>query len=426
MNVVLIGSGGREHAIAAKLFQSDKVDNIYIIPGNAGTAEIGINISLDTDDHNNIIEFCKNHEVNFVIIGPEAPLASGLSDNLRKTGIKVFGPSQKAAQIESDKSFAKDLMNEYNIPTAEYKTFSSKDYDNTLIYLKSISYPVVIKASGLAAGKGVSICNDFTEAKIAVDNCFVNSKYGQSGNTIVIEEFLEGDEFSIFAITDGKDYVLLPAAQDHKRIGEGDTGENTGGMGAYAPVPFVTHELLTEVENQIIKSTLKALTDKGSHYSGCLYAGLILTDKGPKVIEFNCRFGDPETQVVLPLIDGDFFNLLYSTAEGKVDIDAVKYNGGSALGVVLVSGGYPGKYKKGFEINGLDKIKHPSIQIIHAGTIEENGKILTNGGRVLNIIGLNKENNITACNKIAYEAIHKVNYQDIHFRKDIGYRALNS
>ena len=426
MNVVLIGSGGREHAIAAKLFQSDKVDNIYIIPGNAGTAEIGINISLDTDDHNNIIEFCKNHEVNFVIIGPEAPLASGLSDNLRKTGIKVFGPSQKAAQIESDKSFAKDLMNEYNIPTAEYKTFSSKDYDNTLIYLKSISYPVVIKASGLAAGKGVSICNDFTEAKIAVDNCFIANKFGQSGNKIVIEEFLEGDEFSIFAITDGKDYVLLPAAQDHKRIGEGDTGENTGGMGAYAPVSFVTHELLTEVENQIIKSTLKALTDKGSHYSGCLYAGLILTDKGPKVIEFNCRFGDPETQVVLPLIDGDFFNLLYSTAEGKVDIDAVKYNGGSALGVVLVSGGYPGKYKKGFEINGLDKIKHPSIQIIHAGTIEENGKILTNGGRVLNIIGLNKENNITACNKIAYEAIHKVNYQDIHFRKDIGYRALNS
>ncbi|GBD91486.1 phosphoribosylamine--glycine ligase [bacterium BMS3Abin04] len=426
MNVVLIGSGGREHAIAGKLFQSEKVDNIYIIPGNAGTAEIGINISLDTDDHNNIIEFCKNHEVNFVIIGPEAPLASGLSDNLRKTGIKVFGPSQKAAQIESDKSFAKDLMNEYNIPTAEYKTFSSKDYDNTLIYLKSISYPVVIKASGLAAGKGVSICNDFNEAKIAVDNCFVNSKYGQSGNTIVIEEFLEGDEFSIFAITDGKDYVLLPAAQDHKRIGEGDTGENTGGMGAYAPVPFVTHELLTEVENQIIKSTLKALTDKGSPYSGCLYAGLILTDEGPKVIEFNCRFGDPETQVVLPLIDGDFFNLLYSTAEGKVDIDAVKYNGGSALGVVLVSGGYPGKYKKGFEINGLDKIKHPSIQIIHAGTKEENGKILTNGGRVLNIIGLNKENNITACNKTAYEAIHKVNYQDIHFRKDIGYRALNS
>jgi len=426
MNVVLIGSGGREHAIAEKLFQSEKVNKIYIIPGNAGTAEIGTNVFLDIDNHNEIIEFCKKHEVNFVIIGPEAPLASGLSDNLCKTGIKVFGPSQKAAQIESDKSFAKDLMNEYNIPTAEYKTFSSEDYDSTLTYLNNTSYPVVIKASGLAAGKGVSICNDFIEAKIAVDNCFINNKFGQSGNNIVIEEFLEGDEFSIFAITDGEDFVLLPAAQDHKRIGEGDTGENTGGMGAYAPVPFVTHELITEVEDKIIKPTLKALTDKGSPYSGCLYAGLILTNEGPKVIEFNCRFGDPETQVVLPLIDGDFFNLLYSTAEGKVNKNAVKYNGGSALGVVLVSGGYPVKYKKGYEIHGLNKINNPSIRIIHAGTKEENGKILTNGGRVLNIIGFSKDNSLSTCNNMVYDIIDKVNYHDIYFRKDIGYKALNS
>lgn len=425
MNVALIGSGGREHIIATRIFKSNNLDKLYIIPGNAGTAQLGTNVSLDTTNHNEIINFCKEHRVSFVIIGPEAPLASGLSDDLREKGIKVFGPSQKAARIESDKSFSKDLMSEYNIPTAKYKTFNSKDYENTLIYLENTAYPVVIKASGLAAGKGVSICNDFSEAKNAVDNCFFNNKFGQAGNKIVIEEFLSGEEFSIFAITDGNDYVLLPAAQDHKRIGEGDTGENTGGMGAYAPVPFVTKELLSEVENKIIRPTLKALADLGNPYSGCLYAGLILTNEGPKVIEFNCRFGDPETQVVLPLLEGNLLDLLYSAAEGEVDKNAVKYNGGSALCVVLVSGGYPGKYEKGFVISGLENIIDQDIQVVHAGTKIQDGKILTNGGRVLNVVSILRGNNLSQCKTKAYQAISKVNFEGIYYRKDIGFKALN-
>ncbi len=423
MNVLIIGSGGREHALAMKIKESENLEKLFIAPGNAGSSFIGENVNLNPSDHKEIIDFCKTQGINLVVIGPEKPLAEGLADNLAENNIPVFGPRKNAAQIESNKAFAKNLMKKYGIPTAEYKVFKKQDYINAVTYAKSISYPVVVKASGLAAGKGVSICYTALEAENAIKECFEYNVFGDAGNEIVVEEFLEGQEFSVFAVASGTDYIVLPPAQDHKRIGEGDTGKNTGGMGAYAPTPFITDEILQRVKTEIIEKTLNALKSEGREYSGCLYCGLILTEEGPKVIEFNCRFGDPETQVVLPLLEGDFLDLLYSVASGNINKAAVKYNGGAALCVVTASKGYPGKYEKGFEIKGLEKINDPDIQIIHAGTKAVNGKIFTNGGRVLNIVAIDGEGNLRYCKEKAYASLLKVKYEGIYYRKDIGDKA---
>ncbi len=424
MKVLIIGSGGREHAIALKISENRNINEIFISPGNAGTLQLGKNVLLDVNNNQVVVDFCKEENIDLVIIGPEVPLVNGLADILRENNINVFGPDKNAAAIEGNKKFAKELMLKNNIPTASFVSFTKEEYEEAKKYLSAASYPIVIKASGLAAGKGVIIAQNPNEAIDSVKEIMQDKIFGNAGDEIVIEEFLEGEELSIFAITDGVDYVLLPAAQDHKRIGEGDTGKNTGGMGAYSPLKFVDTELLKEVENNIVKPTLNALREDNRKFNGCLYCGLIKTKEGIKVIEFNCRFGDPETQVVLPLLEGDFFELLYSTAKGTINKNAVKYNGGSAMCVVTVSGGYPEKYGKGFEITGLEQITDPDIQIIHAGTKKENDTILTNGGRVLNIVSFIRENSLTKCKSIAYNAIAKVKYKNIYYRNDIGFRAV--
>lgn len=424
MNVVIIGSGGREHAIAYKLIDSEKLENLYFIPGNPGTQLLGENVILNISDKKSILNFCIQNSIDLVIIGPEKPLVDGLSDMLRDNSINVFGPSSKAARIESEKSYAKWLMKKYNIPTADYVEFNSLQYDETLSYLKTTSFPKVIKADGLAAGKGVIICNSYDSAKQTIDSIFKDKIFGKSGDKIVIEEFLEGEEVSIFAITDGNKYITLPVSQDHKRIGDNDTGKNTGGMGAYAPVPYMNKKIIKNVETNIISPILKAMVLENNPFSGCLYCGLMISDEKAKVVEFNCRFGDPETQVVLPLLDGNFLELLHSAAIGDLNMNAVSYNGGSAVCVIVASKGYPDEYKTGYIILGIDKIDDPDIVIFHAGTKQQGSKLLTNGGRVLGVTAIIDKIDLLKARSKAYNAINKINFTDIYFRRDIALKAV--
>lgn len=424
MNVLLIGSGGREHALALALSKSKTLNKLFCAPGNTGTKNLAENIQLNIYS-NDLIDFCRINDISLVIIGPEQPLVDGISDRLRANGIKVFGPNQNAAEIEGNKAFAKKLMRNYSIPTAQFQVFTKRSHQIALNYLKSIGYPTVIKASGLAAGKGVVICNDYKSAEKTLKEYFEDEIFGDSGKTVVIEEFLEGEEASIFAITDGERYIILPASQDHKRALDGDKGKNTGGMGAYAPANIIDSKLLEEIKTKIIKPTLIALSEENRKYIGCLYAGIILTKNGPKVIEFNCRFGDPETQVVLPLIDGDILKLFYSAASEKLDINSVKYNGGTSVCVVAVSEGYPDNYKKGFEIKGINRFSDSkNIIVYHAGTKEENDKIVTNGGRVLGITSVINLDNLKLAKKEAYKALSKIKFNGITFRKDIADKGI--
>ena len=357
------------------------------------------------------------------MIGPEQPLVNGLSDALISLGFKVFGPSSKAAQIESSKVFAKKIMFDANVPTATYVEFTSSRIQEALSYLSRITYPIVIKADGLAAGKGVLICANEFGAKNGIKEIFQQKIFGESGSKIIIEEFLDGEEASIFAITDGERFVCLPAAQDHKRIGDGDTGKNTGGMGAYAPAPIITSELMSEIKNTIIIPTLNQMAVVGNKFVGCLYVGLMITKDGPKVIEFNCRFGDPETQVVLPILEGDFLQLLYSAANESLDHNAVKYSGGCSVCVVASSAGYPDNYQKGLRISGLDK-SIDEIIVYHAGTRKADDGILTNGGRVLGVTSVIKGFDLKKAKTIAYEGIKKIHFDGMYYRKDIADKAF--
>jgi len=424
MNVAVIGSGGREHALALKINQSPTLKNLYILPGNPGTKSLGENVSINQSDQPSILEFCKQKEINLVVIGPEQPLVDGLSNLLRQNKINVFGPDKEAALIESSKAFAKKVMKEARVPTGKYIPFNSTMIGPAKEYIRNKKYPCVIKADGLAAGKGVFICNDPSEAEDALNLIFNDKVFGESGEKVLIEEFLEGEEVSIFAISDGEDFVCLPASQDHKRIGDNDTGKNTGGMGAYAPAPIVTPELLDEIKNKILHPVIQTLKKRNASFIGCLYAGLIITNEGPKVIEFNCRFGDPETQVVLPLLKGDFLQLLYSAAIGKIDKSAVDYNGGSSVCVVVASKGYPDSYEKGFQISGLESISKDII-IYHAGTKEVDGKIVTNGGRVLGVTSVLPDFNLMLAKDMAYQAIEKIHFNNMYYRKDISDKAFN-
>jgi len=427
MRVVLLGSGGREHTLAYKIAESPKLEKLYILPGNPGTKNVGTNIAINVNDQEKIISFCVEHKIDLVVIGPEQPLVDGLTDKLVLLGIKVFGPSKEAARIEGEKSFAKELMKKKNIPTADFRVFHKEDYTETVSYLERVNYPIVLKANGIAAGKGVIIADNFNHAKETVDDIFGKSVFGSAGDKLVIEEFMTGQEASIFAISDGTDFVILPAAQDHKRIFDGDKGKNTGGMGAYAPTPFVNKEELEEITKIIIKPTLKGMRENGSPFVGCLYCGLMMTPIGPRVVEFNCRFGDPETQVVLPLLKGDFLELLFSAASGKINKDAVKYNGGASVSVVAASGGYPDKYEKGKEIFGLERfVDSKDVIVFHAGTKEIEGRILTDGGRVLNITSICEENNLSKAKTIAYDAIRKINFDGMQYRKDISDKAITT
>lgn len=424
MKILLLGSGGREHALAYKIKQSKKLTKLFISPGNPGTENLGENISLDFTDHKEIINFCKDKSIELVVVGPEQLLVEGIADYLRKEDIPVFGPGSKAAEIETHKSYAKFLMKKYDIPTADFIEFDYTRQEDALKYLRNTKYPLVIKADGLAAGKGVIICNNFPEASSALDEIFVKKIFGVSGEKVVIEEFMTGEEASIFAITDGTNFICLPASQDHKRIGDNDTGKNTGGMGAYSPAPIVTQDLQKEIEKIIIRPAIDGLKKEDRPFIGCLYAGLMLTSTGPRVVEFNCRFGDPETQAVLPILDGDFLELLYSAAKGSLNKKAVKYSGGSAVCIVAASKGYPESYEKGFPITGLDSIGNQDVVVFQAGTQKRNSHIVTNGGRVFGLTAISKEQNLKKAQNKAYESIKKIYFKNIYYRTDIANKAL--
>ena len=425
MNVLLIGSGGREHALAYKIHQSETLDSLYILPGNPGMKELGIHVDMNMRDFNSITKFCFDKKIELVVIGPEQPLVEGMADFLRENGINVFGPGKKAADIEAQKSFAKNLMVKYNIPTSGYAEFKSTERPEAIAYIKSHKYPLVIKADGLAAGKGVLICNSVAEAENGIKEIFVDKVFGSAGDKLIVEEFMFGEEASIFAITDGEEFICLPSAQDHKRIGDNDTGKNTGGMGAYSPAPVVTKAIQVEVEQKIIAPAIKGMEKEGRKFIGCLYCGIMITPEGIKVVEFNCRFGDPETQVVLPVLEGDFLQLLYSASNGALDKHAVRYSGGSAVCVVAASKGYPDAYEKGFEITGLDKVDK-DIVVFHAGTKATNDIVVTNGGRVLGITSITNEMDFKLAKQKAYTALDKINFDGIYFRKDIADRAIKN
>jgi phosphoribosylamine--glycine ligase len=420
--VLLIGSGGREHALAISLAKSPDLSKMYSSPGNPGINKIAENVNLILNDHQSVVDFCKDKSVDLVVIGPEQPLADGLADSLRSAGINAFGPSKAAAQLESSKGFAKEFMLRYNIPTASFQTFISGDEHNALNYADTLGYPVVIKADGLAAGKGVVIALNHEEAETAINN-MMGGLFDNAGKSLVIEEFMQGEEASIFAITDGTDFITLAPAQDHKRIFDGDLGPNTGGMGAYAPAPVVTEDVMTEVKEKIIIPVLREMGCEGNPFIGCLYVGVMIKDGVPKVVEFNCRFGDPETQVVMPLVDGDVLKLFYSAAIGKLDQSSVNTSiNGHACCVVLASQGYPGDYEKNFPISGIENAESHGAFVYHAGTSDADGVIHSSGGRVLGVSAV--AGNLKEAVSKAYVSVNMIHFENAFFRKDIAHRAL--
>ena len=420
MNILLIGGGGREHSIAEALSKSSKINELHCIPGNAGIEKIASCHNYDISNQQEILNFCENNNIDIVFIGPEIPLVEGLADYLNRNSFFTFGPNQKAAKLEGSKSFTKDICKKYNIPTAKYETFSNAK--DALVYIDNHSIPLVIKVDGLAAGKGVIIAETRDHAINSVNEIF-SGKFGNAGDEIVIEEFLDGEEASYFIISDGESFIPLTSAQDHKRIGDGDIGLNTGGMGAYSPAPIMNKELEEKTINKIIKPTIKAMNDYGSPYIGILYAGLMIKDNEPKLIEYNVRFGDPECQVIIPRLENDLVELLVNVKEKNLDNYTLKWKENFAITVVLAAKGYPESYETGDEIKGLDAIDNiDDVEIFHAGTKTKNNKIVTSGGRVLNINGYGK--NLVDAKEKAYSLVKKINWSGCYYRKDIGWRAL--
>lgn len=424
MDILLLGSGGREHAIAFFLAASPKCDHLYVAPGNGGTAMFATNINyLDAENPKEVADFAKNHNIDMVVIGPEAPLVAGVADAVRAAGIACFGPGKQGAQLEGSKEFSKQFMEKHNLPTAAYGSFSTEE--QALAYLEEHGAPIVVKADGLAAGKGVTVATTVEEAEQAIHECF-DGRFGDAGATVVIEEMMTGPECSILAFTDGKCVLCMEPAQDHKRAWEGDRGPNTGGMGVYSPVPIVTQEEHT-VMIDIMERTVQGLQDEGIDYRGCLYGGFMLTDEGPKLLEFNARFGDPETQVVLPRLKSDLAEVMYACAQQRLDEIELEWDERYAVGVVLASEGYPGSYEKGATITGISAVdEEQDAWAFHAGTklVGQNGisMVLTNGGRVLCISALGST--FEEARNRAYELCDKVHFDNKFLRRDIGARAL--
>lgn len=420
MNVLLIGSGGREHAIAWKLFQSRLLDTLYIAPGNPGTSEIGINIDINPLDFEKVKEVVLGKSIELVVVGPEDPLVNGihdffLNDDLLKY-IPVIGPCKAGAMLEGSKDFAKGFMVRHGIPTAAYKSFTAGEKDAAHSFLESLKPPYVLKADGLAAGKGVIICDKIEEAKQSL-NDFFEGKFGKAGETVVIEEFLTGIELSVFVLTDGESYVILPEAKDYKRIGEGDTGPNTGGMGSVSPVPFANEDFMQKVEERIVKPTVAGLKSEGIPYLGFIFVGLMNVDGNPFVIEYNARMGDPETQVVMPRIKSDFLELLFLASKGELCNAKIEFNNNCVSAVILVSEGYPGSYPKGREITKT--CTPPKTLLFHAGTkLQADGKLETSGGRVFAAVGMS--DSLTSSLEKAYATAKSVDFDGAYYRKDIG------
>lgn len=419
MKVLLIGSGGREHALAWKMAQSPQLTKLYVAPGNGGTELVAENVALDVSDHGAVIAFCKAKEIDLVVVGPEAPLVAGIADDLEAEGFVVFGPSKAAAQLEGSKAFTKELCDEMNIPTAAYGKFDNEA--SALAYVREQGAPIVIKADGLAAGKGVTVAMTLPEAEAAIVDCFSGS-FGDAGAEVVVEEFLEGEEISIFAICDGENFIILDSAQDHKRAYDNDEGPNTGGMGAYSPATVMTKEMLAGVTRDIIAPTVKGMSARGVPFQGVLYAGLILTAEGPKLIEYNARFGDPECQVLMMRMQSDLLTLLDAAARGDISKVEVSWHADTALCVVMAANGYPGAYEKGSTISNADELNSDTTHIFHAGTRRDDGQLLANGGRVLNVTA--RGSDVSQAQERAYLAVDKIDWPGGFCRRDIGWRAI--
>lgn len=423
MNILLLGSGGREHALAWKLSQSAKCQQLYIAPGNAGTALCGTNINLSVTDFDGIKQFVLDKHIGMVLVGPEEPLVKGIVDLFRKDAalqqVAIIGPSQYGAQLEGSKAFAKQFMMRHNIPTARYREFDTTNYADGIPYLQQHSLPIVLKADGLAAGKGVLICQSHVEAMAEFELMLQQSKFGEAGKKVVVEEFLNGIELSVFVLTDGEHYVLLPEAKDYKRIGEGDTGLNTGGMGAVSPVPFADDAFMKKVVEKVVEPTVKGIASEGIDYKGFVFIGLIKVGEEPMVIEYNCRMGDPETEVVMPRLKTDLVDLLLATANGTLDKVKVEQDGRAACTVMAVSGGYPGNYEKGFAIKGLDRSFSADSIVFHAGTSPKEDEVVTSGGRVLCVTSYG--DTISGAVSKSKEVLRQISFEDMYYRKDIGY-----
>lgn len=423
MNILLIGGGGREHALAWKITQSTLCDQLFIAPGNAGTARHGINVPLGVTDFAGIAQFCISNKIEMMVVGPEEPLVKGIYDYFTghpSTGhIRVIGPSMEAARLEGSKSYAKAFMQRHNIPTADYKEFNASNFEEGMNYIRHHSLPIVLKADGLAAGKGVIICKNHLEALAEFELMIQQSKFGDAGKVVVIEQFLDGIEVSMFVLTDGKNYVLLPEAKDYKKVGIGNTGPNTGGMGAVSPVPFANEQYIETVKKSIIEPTIAGLQAEKLDYKGVIFIGLINVNDEPFVIEYNCRFGDPETEVIIPRVENDLVEILLATTQQRLDEITIKTNPQTAVTIVAVSGGYPNEYETGLEIFGLDHKTVDNTRIFHSGTRQVNGKVVTNGGRVLAVTSFGS--NVEEAAGQSNDMLGHIFFEGIFYREDIGF-----
>ncbi|MGK0498665.1 MAG: phosphoribosylamine--glycine ligase [Oceanicoccus sp.] len=424
MNVLIIGAGGREHALAWKAAQSPLVDTVFVAPGNAGTAmeDSCQNIAIDTMDFSALANFAKDNHVGLTIVGPEAPLVDGIVNFFDEQGLRCFGPSQGAAQLEGSKSFTKDFLARHNIPSADYQTFT--EVEPALAYLKKVGAPIVVKADGLAAGKGVIVAITEQEAADAIEDMLAGNAFGEAGHRVVIEEFLEGEEASFIVMVDGKNILPMATSQDHKRAGDGDSGPNTGGMGAYSPAPVVTDEIYRCIMTQVIEPTVAGMAAEGNHYSGFLYAGLMINSDGiPKVIEYNCRFGDPETQPIMMRLQGDLVAMCNAAIDGQLNTVSADWDSRCAVAVVLAAGGYPADYPKGDVISGLAAAANiVDAKVFHAGTKFNNDEVVTSGGRVLCATALG--DSVTAAQQLAYQQVKAISWDKVYYRNDIAYRAI--
>ena len=421
MNILIIGGGGREHTLVWKIARSPRVKKVYCAPGNGGISQVAECLPIQVTDTPALINLAREKGIDFTVVGPEAPLAAGIVDEFGREGLRVFGPTRAAAELESSKVFAKKMMRQYHIPTGEGEIFGQPQA--AIDYIQGKGAPLVVKADGLAAGKGVSVCPTVKEAEEAVNRIMVEKAFGEAGNQVIVEECLEGEEVSFIAFTDGEAILPLIPSQDHKPIYDGDKGPNTGGMGAYAPVPAVGAEMAATVMEKIFVPAVKGMREEGKKFQGVLYAGLMITADGPKVLEFNVRFGDPETQAILPLLKSDLVELLEACLTGNLGSVNLQWNEGAALCVVMASGGYPGSYQKGKEIQGLEELTgEEDVFIFHAGTALKDGKVITAGGRVLGVTGWG--NDIGKAREKTYQAVERIKFENMYYRKDIGARAL--
>ncbi|MGJ3257813.1 MAG: phosphoribosylamine--glycine ligase [Alcanivorax sp.] len=423
MKVLIIGGGGREHALAWKVAQAAQVEKVFVAPGNAGTAREAKleNVAIDVLDQSALLAFAQDNNIDLTIVGPEAPLVEGLVDNFQANGLKCFGPSKAAAQLEGSKAFTKDFLARQNIPTGAYGNFT--DMDEALAYVREQGAPIVIKADGLAAGKGVIVAMTLQEAEDAVRDMLDGNKFGDAGHRVVVEEFLEGEEASFIVMVDGKNVLPMATSQDHKRVGDGDTGPNTGGMGAYSPAPVVTDAVYQRIMDEVITPTVEGMAAEGMPYTGFLYAGLMINPDGaPKVIEYNCRFGDPETQPIMMRLQSDLAALCLAALDGKLDQTEIQWDPRPTLGVVIAAGGYPDSYDKGDVIDGLDQADSDTVKVFHAGTAEKDGQVVTSGGRVLCVTGVG--DTVSEAQANAYLGVKQITWRNAYHRTDIGYRAV--